>query len=116
METVYTTHHQFYQKSRYAVNACQCEPPLSFEFENLCKIDCAMDKCDKCPDYPRPIMEIELGQGDTKIYFYHYESLPTCSRCGSLENGTTECPHIVLRIQKNTGLFGAKKYLFSNQA
>lgn len=59
-----------------------------------------MDKCDKCPDYPRPIMEIELGQGDTKIYFYHYESLPTCSRCGSLEKGTTECPHIVLRIQK----------------
>ena len=97
-------------KPRHAVMACQCDPPPGFEDENLCKIDCAMSKCEECPDYPRPDMEIELEQGDQKIYFYHYESLPTCSRCGPLEKGSTECPHCA-RETKKPGSFGTRKHL-----
>ena len=27
-------------------------------------------------------METTLKQGDKKVYFYHYETLPTCAKCG----------------------------------
>lgn len=74
------------------MSAVQCPPPVGFEDEGLSHINCARQKCNHCPKYPRPELEKKLGVGDHKIFFYHYEVLPTCSRCGPCDKSLKECP------------------------
>ena len=79
-------------KPRNAVSYVQCDPPPEFAAEGLSHINCALGRCKNCPKYNRPDLEKEWGVEDKKIYFYHYEIMPTCSRCGLCSRGETECP------------------------
>ena len=87
-------------KGRDAVASIQCEPPDGFDPIGLTHIDCATGKCADCPAYPRSGTEKALKQGDKKIYFYHYETMPTCAKCGSKKKGTIECKFCKKRSKK----------------
>ena len=97
-----------HSKGRDAVASIQCEPPEGFGPIGLTHIDCATGKCSDCPSFPRPEMETTLKQGDKKIYFYHYESLPTCAKCGPMKKGTKACEFCTKRSEKGKrkGRFG----------
>ena len=97
-----------HSKTKDAIATIQCPPPAQFSDEGLCHLQCARENC----DYEHPELETRLGAGDKKIFFYHYEDLPTCSKCGSCEKGTTECPTCEARKGKGkSGKFGKQKQL-----
>jgi len=52
-------------------------------------------------------------RGSKKIYFYTYETLPTCSKCGPKPKGTKECEFCTMRSEKGErkGKFGPRKIL-----
>ena len=66
----------------------QCDPPAAFAGSGLTKLCCAAGNCASCPDFQRP--EFELTATDP-IKFFHFSSLPSCSRCGALDPDAKEC-------------------------
>ena len=100
-------------KGRDTVAHIQCFPLDGFGPIGLTHINCATSKCADCPAYPRPAMEKTLKQGDKKIYFYHYETLPTCAKCGPKKKRTIEC-NFCKKISKKgerKGRFGPCRHL-----
>ena len=78
-------------KAKHAAWCIQCGPPTAFKDSGLTHIKCALGDCDKCGNYPEPTSEKSLGTSDEKIFFYTYELLNTCTKCGPLQKGKTKC-------------------------
>ena len=96
-------------KAKDAVASIQCDSPVGFEGTGIVKFACAAGLCPNCPSYPSPAAESKF---ETDIYFYCYKVLPTCSRCGAMATGTTECKFCSKKKdRRDRGKFSSRKHM-----
>jgi len=96
-------------KARDAVASIQCDSPVGFEGTGIVKFECAAGLCPDCPSFQWPKAETIFN---TEICFYCYKNLPTCSRCGAMPNGTTECQFCLKKKDKrDRGKFSSRKHM-----
>ena len=68
----------------------QYDPPEEFSQERwFAKLKCACGMHTDCPEYERPEAEVTVNNA---IKYYSYKTYPTCSKCGTLPDGTKACP------------------------
>ena len=71
-----------------AALALQCPVPQDSPSEGLTHLLCALGACSKCGTLSRPKAEAETWPGAPDLTFFRCEVRATCSRCGTLPEGT----------------------------
>ena len=92
--------------------ATKCSSPDGFEDTGLTRISCASSSCKYCGNYCRPAAE-----NGCKIFirWYVFKQLPTCSRCGALDQGCSEFMHRSKLTDKRKVSINTRKHLTVEQ-
>ena len=84
----------FHSTPREAALCIQCHPPPKFDDSvfadsDFTKLECASEKFNLCPVYPRPTEERSFSK---RIKFHAHGKIPHCSKYGVLPPGSASCP------------------------
>ena len=101
-----------YPTPRSTEAATQCPSPYGSEYTGLTRISCASSSCKDCGDNCRPAAENRCKK---LIRWYVFKQLPTCLRCGALDQVCSECIHCSKLADESKGPINTRKHLTVEQ-